>query len=283
MRERAHGHSLLECVVAIGLFGLISALTSRFLQLSCSQLGTTKAALDQRMAILKSASVISGALSALERTHMLALVSTTSGSNPTAPHGGPHPIHSVGATSQPRADSDILSSLEIDPVYQGRIVETQLDSNGVTVTVCGGGIAPGKDQFRSHLLLGLGGICQVTGTPEALPAGCFLLRGTAVRGMISNSNQCPGGSYHEYRPISREISLYVDKTGEFRLISHVGLRLLENQPITRGLRSLTIRRLNASPEATFFTFALRGSTTRSFNFILPSGMAGGSLWNEVLL
>jgi hypothetical protein len=81
----------------------------------------------------------------------------------------------------------------------------------------------------------------------------------------------------------REFSIYIDKTGELRLVSHVGTLILENQPITRGLRSLQVSPFVAASGATLFGVTLVATKARQHTFMLSGALAQHSLWNEILL
>jgi hypothetical protein len=276
------GYSLIECLMGICLIGLVSALSVRFTQQSSSQLYEVTRAIDQRLAITKSASVITAAINAGERSRLPELLIVVDGSSLQAPHGGPHPLIGVGASSKPRPQSSILSIIEVDPLYQGRIVESKRTAEGVTTQVCSLALLPSAEQFRSHVLIGIGGLCQVTGIPQPLSSSCVQLPGTATRGLLHHSS-CPAGSFHEYLPVVREISLFVDRSGEFRLVSHVGMRLLENQPLTRGLRELQASWLPTEQDTRFMRIAIRGSTSRELRFLLPIPLRSATRWNEILL
>jgi hypothetical protein len=279
----SRGYSLIECLMGICLIGLMSGLSARFTQQTSGVLTELVRTVEQRIAIARSAAVIAATINSAERSHLSELLVLSEGSTLLAPHGGPHPLNGITNASRPRPESSIISSIEVDPSYQGRITESRHSTGGISVKVCGASSVPATDRFRSYLLIGLGGACQVTGSPQRLPAGCFELWGTVVRGLLHNSQSCPVGSYHEFLPVSREISLFIDRSGEFRLASHVGMRLLENQPLARGLRQLKAALFNAGQSAYFINFALRGSTGREIRFLLPLPIARAPRWNEVLL
>lgn len=277
------GFSLLECLVAIALLSLVSALTARSTQLLSTQLAIVSSALEQRLATTKALSILSASLHTLDGGRRPEAAIISSGSDLRAPHGGPHPLVGLGASSKPRAESAILSVLDLDPRYQGRIVEGHRTATGITVTVCGTHLLPSPERFKSHLLLGLEGACQVTGSAQRISAQCFSLTGTAVRGLLHQSSACPYGSFHEYTAVSSEFSLFVDRSGEFRLASHLGMRILENQPITRGLRELRLSWIEAAEHARFLAVGIRGASSPELRALLPVSLARTPRWNEVLL
>jgi len=277
------GYSLIECLIGICLIGLISALSARFTQQTSSELSELVRAVDQRLTITKAASIIAAAVTAGERSRFAELLILTDGTTLQTPDGGQHPLVGIGTSSKPRPQSSIVSTIEVDPLYQGRIVESRRSGDETTIKVCGVPSLPTSDRFRSHILVGLGGLCQVTGTPLPLSSGCFQLTGTAARGLLHKTPACPAGSFHEYLPVSRELALFIDRTGEFRLVSHVGMRLLENQPLIRGLRELKASWITTGHDTRFLRVSLRGSTSRELQFIFPVPLRSSARWNEIFL
>jgi prepilin-type N-terminal cleavage/methylation domain-containing protein len=277
------GYTLIECLCGLSLLGLISAVTIRFTQHTSAIVSNTTAQIDSRLSITKTALTISAALSTLERSHLPGLVSLSNGSWPRTPYGGEHPVLGVGPTSRPRPESDIISFVEIDPRYRGRIHQSSFSGESIEVTTCGSPLIPAPDQFRSHLVVGLSGSCQITGTPQPTSAGCFTLSGHQTQGLLHSRTGCPSSSLLEYAPIVREFSLFIDRTGELRLVSHTGMRILENQPMTRGLRSLRLLPSLTPAGVQFFSVQITASNTPTHTFTVFGALTQGSLWNEILL
>jgi hypothetical protein len=277
------GYSLLECVCSICIIGILSALVLRATHHASATLGAFTQNLEERNSMTKAALVVSAILSASERSHMEALISIRDGGLLTLPHGGAHPVQGVGSTSRPRALSHIVSAIEVDPRLRGRIRTSEFDATGIMVEVCETPSLPDRESTKSHLLIGVAGLCQVTGVAEPGTLGCFRLRGTPLRGLLLPQSSCPIASLHEYLPVSREASIFIDTTGELRLVSHVGMRVTENQPITRGLRSLVVAMNHAAPGAVFFDISLRARADKIHRFLLPAALTRAPIWNEILL
>lgn len=275
------GYSLIECLCSLCIVGLLTAGIAHTVHRSSAILGATSKALEQRFSLTKAGIVLSAALAAHERTHLPDVVTLTTGSQPRTRYGGTHPVGSLRGNTRPRTNSTILSILELEPRFRGRIVRSSFTDHSVSLYVCGGGDIPGPNTFRSHIAIGLVGLCQLTGSPTRRSNGCFELSGRAVEGLVSNS--CLPNSLLEYAPISRELSLYIDVTGELRLISHVGQRIIENQPIVRGLRSLDIGVIENRAQGLLYRINLHATGTRSHRFLWAAGLTKGSLWNEILL
>jgi len=283
MQATTRGYSLLECIVSVGIIGMVSALAVRSTQHASSILGEFTQTLEEHSSSTKAALISSALLGASERSHLEGLIQISDGSALTLPHGGPHPVQGVGATSRPRQSSHIISAIEVEPRSRGRISLSQFDSSEIAIEVCDSASIPTRDAIKSHLLLGVAGYCQVVGTIESGTSGCFSLRGTPIRGLLLADTRCATASLHEYLAITREASLYIDTTGELRLVSHIGMRITENQPITRGLRSLGATTIRPAPGAAFFEVTFRVRANRSSKFLFPATLSQELIWNEILL
>jgi prepilin-type N-terminal cleavage/methylation domain-containing protein len=275
------GFSLLECLCSLAIVALLTASITQLVHRSSSILGATSDALDERLTMTKTGLVLSAALAALDRTHLAGVVSITNGSNPTTPHGSPHPASGLSGNTRPRTQSAIFSVIEVEPRYRGRVIRSSFSGNSISLETCGATEQPSSTMFRSHIAVGLSGACQLTGQIERRSATCFTLSGQATPGLISS--HCPPHSLLEYMPVLRELSIFIDRTGELRLISHVGSRILENQPIARGLRSLDIALLEVGGHNSLYRIDVHATSTRSHRFIFAAGLTRDTLWNEILL
>lgn len=276
------GYSLLEVLLGICITAVLSLVTSRFVQSSSSVLRAHSERLEERISMTKAALVVSASLTSLERNHTNGLVTITNGSDLTTPIGHRHPLGKLTGTSKPRVDSDILSSIGVDPRYRGRITKSRFNGLNLDLEVCELSDLPHKDQFKSYIALGLQGACQIVGTPTSQGPHCVSLSATMIPGLL-NSAPCPSASLHELLPISREISLFVDQTSQLRLTSHIGLYITENQPILRGIRSMLLKELADPSGATTYQVVVKGSSARFLTFLLPGGLTREAIWNEVLL
>jgi hypothetical protein len=283
MQATTRGYSLLECVISVGIIGMVSALAVRSTQLAGSILGAFTQTLEEQSSSTKAALVASALLSASERSHLEGLIQVTDGTTLLLPHGGSHPVQGVGTTSRPRQSSHIISAIEVEPRSRGRIRLSHFEGSEIAIEVCESSAIPNRDAIKSHVLLGVAGYCQVAGAIELGPSGCFSLRGTPIRGLLLADARCPTASLHEYLAITRETSVYIDTTGELRLVSHVGMRITENQPITRGLRSLTVTMIRSAPSAAFFELTFRVRANRGSRTLFPATLSHELIWNEMFL
>jgi hypothetical protein len=140
---------------------------------------------------------------------------------------------------------------------------------------------PGKDDFKSIVVLAVDGAFQATGAISKTFADCIHFDGTVLSGLISSSNIAIGTPL-ELAAITREHSLFVDRSGEFRLASHVGTRITENQPLTRGLRSIRMSAINDDDQVPTYSVVVRPSYGGERKRFFIPGLARRSLLGEVL-
>ena len=278
------GFSLIECVIALGISALLGLITVQTTHYAATIITHHSQQIAARAVATKAALIISASLASLERTHLPGLFQVADGDALITTSGIAHPVSGVGSTSRPRAGSAVITSVEIDPRYRGRVRESTLSGASANLTVCQAMGIPSSSQFRSYLAIGLQGLCQFTGVITPSGNGCFLFSGTVTKGLFTNGN-CQPASLLEFAPVVREFSIFIDRTGELRLASHVGMRILENQPIARGLRSLALAEMPEPNGALLFRLIVVPSTSssRPLHFLLPAGLTRASIWSEVLL
>jgi hypothetical protein len=176
-----------------------------------------------------------------------------------------------------------MSAIEVDPRYRARVISSSFTSaDTVRIEVCELASRFTTSRFRSYLTLGTQGACQFTGEAQSTGAGCVTIDARALSGLIRNT-PCPAASLLELLPIEREFSVFVDRAGELRLVSHVGMRIIENQPIARGLRSTIISAISNPLGAVFYDLIVTPTSSRPTRFLLETPLARRSLWNEILL
>lgn len=283
MSHRKDGFSLLECLVGLALTGVVTLVGAQLVGRMTRVFSLRLSQLEQRAVATKAALIFTGLVATSERSHISGLISVTSGSSLMLPHGGRHPLAGLSGTSQPRAESDIASAIEIDPRYRARIVSSSFtNADTVRIEACELASRFTTGRFRSYLTLGNQGVCQFTGEPQFTRTGCVTIDARALSGLIRDT-PCPRGSLLELLPVEREFSVFVDRTGELRLVSHVGMRIIENQPIARGLRSTTLSVIGDPSGAVFYNLIVTPTSSRPSRFLLESPLARRSLWNEILL
>jgi hypothetical protein len=275
------GFSLLDCVCSLGITSLLALIVIRATQTTATIVNLHMQQITARVTATKAALVTSAALASLERSHFGGLVQIANGTSPLTAFGSAHPVTGITSTSRPRSDSAIVTSVELDPRYQGRVVRSTFSGDSISIEACQLPQRPSKDQFRSYLAIGLQGACQVTGTLDSSAGSCISFSGSIVTGLFT-AGRCQPGSLLEFVPISREFSIFVDRTGTLRLVSHVGMRILENQPIAQGFRALAVREWSDTTGAHVYQLAVTPSGSRPLTFYLPSALTRSLIWNQVL-
>jgi hypothetical protein len=283
MNEKIAGFSILECLVALAITGLITLVSAQLVARLTHVFTSRLSQLEQRATATKTALILTGVVATSERSHIPELLTITSGTSLTLPHGGKHPVAGLSGTSQPRSESDIISAIEVDPRYRARIISSSFSGTDTArIEACELASRFTTSRFRSYLTLGTQGLCQFTGEVQATGTGCVTIDARALSGLI-RSTPCPRASLLELLPVEREFSVFVDRTGELRLVSHVGMRIIENQPIARGLRSTTLSTFSDSTGAVFYDLLVTPTSSRSTRFLLEAHLARRGLFNEMLL
>lgn len=275
------GFSLLDCVCSLGIASLLAIIVMRATQSTAMITNLHIQQIAARVTATKAALVTSAALASLERSHLSGVVQIADGTNPLTSYGSPHPVSGITSNSRPRSDSAIITSVELDPRYQGRIVQSTFSGDSISLEACQLPQRPSKDQFRSYLAIGLQGPCQLTGLVENTSSSCVSFSGSVVTGLFT-AGRCQPGSLLEFVPISRELSIFVDRSGVLRLVSHVGMKILENQPIAQGYRSLAMREWNDTSGAQIYQLSVTPSGSRTLTFYLPGALTRSPIWNQVI-
>jgi prepilin-type N-terminal cleavage/methylation domain-containing protein len=283
MRKTTDGFSLLECLVALAITGLVTLISAQLVARLTHVFASRLTQLEQRAVATKTAFILTGVVATSERSHIPELLTITSGSSLILPHGGKHPVAGLSGTSMPRSESDIISAIEVDPRYRARVASSSFSgTDGARIEACELASRFTTSRFRSYLALGPQGLCQFTGDAQATGTGCVTLDARALSGLIRNT-PCPRASLLELLPVEREFSVFVDRAGQLRLVSHVGMRIIENQPMARGLRSTTLSTFSDPTGAVFYDLLVTPTSSRSTRFILEAHLARRELFNEMLL
>lgn len=264
---------LLGSLMATGLL-FVSTYTSRTVKLTSD----TQRAL---YATGLAATLIDVELRALETNRLNFAATITRGDDLRLAHGSPHPLASLTGTTSPRPDSDILSIVALSFEHHAKVVESEVGGATVTARVCDSPRKLVSGDFKSFVLYTLAGPQQVVGQLSASTRGCYTLTGTVISGLFSKSGGAIGTPL-SFMPVEREQSLFVDRTGNLRIASHVGTKVTENQPLTRGLRFFHISRSVDAKGLSLFKVVIQGSVGRPLITSLVPGLAQRHIWNEVL-
>ncbi len=273
------GASLIEMLVTLALGAMVLASTSTGIiagsRLFTTLSGTTEATITRQ----KTTAVVGASLRALDRHRMNRGWRVTSGANIV---GTVHPLARLRGTSAPRETSDILSIIETSPIHRGRIVSSLVNDTVAELRACDFPEPPTPSNTKSLLVLGLSGILHVSAEIPRSTNGCIDLRASRLHSIFSTYTP-PTGSFHTLLPIEREYSVFVDRSSQLRLVSHLGSQLVENQPIARGVSFIRLAQYEDPSGATIFSVTVKpiGGPASTTSIVIATTRR--ALWNEILL
>jgi prepilin-type N-terminal cleavage/methylation domain-containing protein len=190
-----------------------------------------------------------------------------------------HPLASLKGTSAPRPSSDVISIVEVSPLHRGSITETLWSGNKFSITACGFAQIPDSAAFRSFIAAGTDEVFQLVGRIQQVSDSCGVFEGAAIAGLVSYSTPSPQG-FISLWGVLREYSLFIDRSSQFRIASHVGMHVLENQPITRGVRSISLS-ATTSDTARFFKLTVSAPGAQALTTLTPSLFTERPAWEEL--
>ena len=271
------GSSLIEALVALALGGIVMACASTILFTGSKLYAEISQNLNSILAREKAIAAICGALRAQDRHRLSAGFVITDGSALSSRH----PASDVKGTSAPRGSSDILSVAEINPLERGSISLTSRSASAINVRACNFYQRPKLTEIRSLLAVDLDGFLHTTGELVDGSNGCL---NATLRPLdsIFTSQGTHRGSIHSLAPVAREISLYVDRSGQLRLLSHVGMRVIESQPIVRGLSFIRISEEKREDGVMLFNITVKPVAAPAASVTHFVSLTRRSIWNEVL-
>lgn len=276
----AAGFSLLETLVALALGSMLLAGVFTIFSRSLAAISLASAASESLTAAAKAHAILASGYTASARSRLHFVISTFSGSALSTSDGAPHPLTGLRPTSAPRSDSDIITFIALYPQHRGRIRSWRRSGTAITFEVCDIFKTPRPDEYKSIVILSLDGPLQAVGDLAAISTECAAFSGTIIKGLIAQDTS-PRGSPLEAIAVASEQSVFIDRSGELRLVSHVGMRILENQPLARGFRYL---RFESNTSAGIITHAVEiklSAGPRYRGLLLPSA-SPRAVWNEVL-
>lgn len=279
MNER--GRILLDNLIALGIASLaIAALVTLFTNISHTALRISQAH-QGIIASTKAYAAISAALRTRERNRLFFAATVSSGPQFLVQNGGEHPLKGLTGATRPREASDILSLVDVAFRYRGRILEAKSSGSHITAKICGLPSNPSTNDFKSYLLYSIDAVHQVTGTIASISQSCVEFSGSAVFGLVTTERGVPA-SPQVFVPVEREYSLFVDTTGTFRIASHIGSRITENQPIAQGLEAVRIAEVPHGQGVSTFALTITPNGGRDLRAFVTPALARRYLWNEVL-
>ena len=263
------GFSLIELIASLSLISLATLFISVTSKNTIRITSTTKSIADDDIAVIRAQSVIASLINATERLRLSGLVSITTGAHPITAWGAPHPITHLNGTSRPRVGSDILTSTFIDPTLRGRVVKSDFQNAFILAYICGLSQTPSPTAFKKHLLIGSSSICQMRGSLTHVADSCYELIGYPIDTITTPKEQCKPQAFLEYYPTESDKTVFIDRSGNLRLLSHSGLNITENQPITPGLRRFSIQRKSTNTNDIFYSLTIFPSLAPPRSFLIP--------------
>ncbi len=275
------GDIALDALVGL-LLGSLALVSCAFLtsRVSSAAAFITKE-VNGRLAAAKTIAVVTGALYALDRNRQPFAAQITSGATLRFPNGIRHPLASISTVSGPRAASDILTVLDLDNRYRGAVTAVTISGTSIDATVCGLASRIPSSMFKSYLIFTIEGARQVVGEIVPISSTCARLMGSSIQGAVSGEAAFPSRPLI-FVPIDREYSIFVDRAANLRLASHTGNILLENQPISPNVESMTVATERRSGGVPIFKLTVKPTVGREISrFIIPA-LAQRNVWNEAL-
>lgn len=278
--EAQHGASLLELVATLAVVGLVATLAATHTLHTTRIQRELSREVSATVAVQKTAAAVITALRSLDRHRLPCCVVVQSSDSLTQ---STHPVRGLRGTAAPRPRSDIVSVLEVSPLARLRITSGTLapTSPHLSATTCGDSAAL-PSPLRSFLVVGLSGVTQITGTLSQISAGCRTVTGTVIERGIFSTETTLRGSQHLLLPVLREYSLFIDRSSQLRLVSHVGGRIIENQPLLRGVSSLHISSLPAEQGLSRYAITVTPLMSRPHTTFFVSSLTRSPLWNQLL-
>ena len=280
-KKAGRGYTLLELVWVLALssvFGLgaIQAFASWM-----KAIHTITQQQEAHRATLKAHALIESALHSSDYSRLPMTVFRTPGDNLTLPNGVEHPVTSLRGTSLPRVDSDVVTIIEVSPSRSGEVQTASLSGATFSLEACGISSAIHQDDYKSVVVTTLDGPYQAVGKITNTTPGCLSFCGSLAQGLVSAAQEIKAPPLLFFT-VRREFSLFVDRSGELRFVSHTGGRVLENQPVTRGYRSIHFETLYDEAAGSLYKVTVHASYTRpSIRFLTPS-LLQRSLFAETL-
>lgn len=285
-RMSAPGYCLPDLLASMVVLGIVTSACVK-LTMNCSQTLVNAQHEDRRTAILLKSEILAGdsaraydtsAWNIGLRVHKHAKIRFSDGAL--------NPVMQGNQTLRPKSGTDALTSAALVTKHSILLVNSSRHGSRLRATAC-----PrwqplvATPAYKSFLgLLPDGFIELIADQRISSLQQCRTLSFSFNRSMIAGTSSPEALlSIRALVPISHIHTLYVDRRGQLRLISHQGQRNIENQPLLEGLDKFTVKQWRASlhplsgislligtspREAVNVSFASRLSRVPSFNFLL---------------
>lgn len=275
------GRILIESVVSLGVASIaLAALVALLTNVSHTALRISQAH-HGVVATTKAHAALSSALRAREKSRLAFAVQSARGAHPRLANGGEHPLSRLTGATAPREDSDILSVIEVAQRCRGTVTEAVMQGDTISAKVCGIACRIQPDDFKSFLLYAIDGVRQLVGGIAPISQTCFEVRGTSIDGLITTQRTFTSSPL-VFAPVEREYSLFVDGTNTFRIASHIGMRIVENQPVTQGIKAFEIKQIRHAGGVSIYDVVIHPQAGQALSSLVIPGLAERHIWNEIL-
>lgn len=275
------GRILIESIVSLGIGSIaVTALASLFTTITHTAAKVSKAH-SSIVATTKVYAALSAALRTHERNRLSFATQIVRAPPPRSPGGTTHPLATLRGASGPREGSDILTLIEVAYRCRGVVTQATMNNSDITATICGLTCRIQPDEFKSFLLYAIDGARQITGEIAMTSQTCAEVRGTSLDGMVTTRRAFTSPPL-VFAPVDREYSLFVDTTDTFRIASHVGMRIVENQPVSQGIEAIHIGRKQHGDGVSTFAVVIRPRVGKELSTFVTPSLAQRFIWNEVL-
>ena len=198
--------------------------------------------------------------------------------------GETHPISHHPGNLKPDTDSQALTTIRLNYQNDLQVLNCATFGDSIALEACFRHQVPDNDIDLTHLLaLNTNGISEWTAIPDGNGA-CRQFLMTNLDGMIA-TNLSPHAwcSIHVMVPIESLHTLYLDQSENLRLLSHLGTETLENQPLLKGLISITLVASPITPYSiTFLELKALTSQSHHINLSFFNHLNRAPLYNYLL-
>jgi prepilin-type N-terminal cleavage/methylation domain-containing protein len=282
LHDKQHGFTLAEIMVATVITSIIMALAISTVRVSTETSVKVEQVAQREIAAARTFVQLSAGFDAIE-THRLGIGWRVHKSGVMRLADGTlHPIMKLRTTSLPRTESDLFSTLELATDRTMLVRRYELQGTRLLVEACYKEQQQGKSEgFKSYILVGIEGGLQITGSAQGLPGSCIRLSATTVQSIFCKSTSLLK-SAQLLIPVRSERSLFVDRSSQLRILSHVGSLVLENQPLIRGVSDFRITPMEVGRRNLTFLSSINNRSRHPLQWHRIISLKQGDSWNDIL-
>ena len=283
--RKQRGFSTLELFVSLAISLPVLLMTAQLLHRSTMMniKLKTEAAINSRALRLRS--IMEDVMSDLDSHRLPVPVRVHSGAQINYADGQPNPIMQH-AELAPVADSDAVTALRVDFQNILRVRSATYQTSGTRFEACHQpGVSLDQDLIKNYLAVSADGMFELGGESVPMP-GDPLCRYLILEPQVSMSLQTPATVRPEnvrlLIPITKHYTIYIDRTGQLRLLGHRGAENIENQPLTGPYRGLSMHLQLTNERFSFLKASLNSAKPRPLTISVHNQLARLPLMNILL-